>query len=58
VEWSSSDFEEEIELFLEDIDTKDQPKPARPAKVKNSRRAIEIIREQQQLRDQLWDFND
>jgi hypothetical protein len=57
VEWSVYDNEEEAGSILEDTDAVGPGDTAAPAApVKNPRRAIEIIREQQQLREELQDY--
>ena len=59
MEWSSFDIENETELSMEDVDSNGQHSAVPVAnKVKNARRAIEIISEQQQLRELLQDYYD
>jgi hypothetical protein len=59
VEWSSYDNEEDSSVFLEDTETVSQNNmPQRAVHMKHPRRTIEILKEQQQLRELLQDFND
>jgi hypothetical protein len=57
VEWSAFDNEDETGLFPEDTDAVGQGNVSAPAaRKRNPRRTIEIIREQQQLRELLGEY--